>query len=48
MKRIDWDSAVQSLVLVRVGQELGTDSDLARNVAAAIDLLIHAAKSFLG
>jgi hypothetical protein len=30
--RIDWGSALHALVLVRLGQELGTDSTLARAV----------------
>lgn len=46
--KLRYDSMIRSLVLVRLGQELGTDSELARNVAAVLDLLIHAARSFLG
>jgi hypothetical protein len=34
------DAALQSLVLVRFGQELGTDSDLAQAVASVIDFAI--------
>jgi hypothetical protein len=34
------DSLLQSLVLIRFGQELGTDSDLAHGIASAIDFLI--------
>ncbi|MEI6256933.1 MAG: hypothetical protein WCQ77_09855 [Planctomycetota bacterium] len=30
MKILDWNSIIQTLVLVRLGQELGTDSRLAR------------------
>lgn len=37
MKRIDWDGMIRSLVLVRLGQELGADSPLARMVAACIE-----------
>jgi hypothetical protein len=37
MKRIDWDAAIRSLVLVRLGQELGTDSPLARMVHDSIN-----------
>lgn len=39
---------LESLVLVRLGQELGNDTETARNVAAVVDFLIHAAKAFLG
>lgn len=30
MPRLNWNAALQALVLVRLGQELGTDSRLAR------------------
>ena len=45
MKRY-WNNALQSLVLVRMGQELGTDSQTARAVADTIDLLAVVARSF--
>ncbi len=32
MKRIDWDGAIRSLVLIHVGQQLGADGRLARLV----------------
>jgi len=32
MRRLTWDAALRALVLVRLGQELGTDSALARAV----------------
>ncbi len=38
MKR-RWNSALQSLVLVRIGQELGTDSGAARAVHDLLELL---------
>jgi hypothetical protein len=38
MKRIDWDAAIRSLVLVRLGQELGSDSPLARMIHDMISL----------
>lgn len=38
MKRID--SLIWALALVRLGQELGTDSRLARAVREAIDAII--------
>jgi hypothetical protein len=34
------NSLIQSLVLVRFGQELGTDSEIAQAVAHGIDLLV--------
>ena len=36
MKR-RWNAALQSLVLIRLGQELGTASDTAQAVAHAIE-----------
>lgn len=38
-----WDSMIRSLILVRIGQELGTDSRLARALHDAIDALISLA-----
>jgi hypothetical protein len=35
-----WDSALRALILIRIGQELGTDSRLARAVHDAIGALI--------
>jgi len=43
-----FDRLIHSLVMVRLGQELGTDSQAARAIASVLDLLIHTAKSFLG
>lgn len=37
MKTIRWSAVMQSLLLVRLGQELGTDSPAARAVAAAVE-----------
>lgn len=42
------NSLIQSLVLVRFGQELGTDSEVAQAVASGIDLLVSAMARFLG
>lgn len=39
MKR-RWNAALQSLVLVRLGQELGTSSDTAQAVAHTIDFVL--------
>jgi hypothetical protein len=47
MKR-NWNAALQSLVLVRMGQELGTDSDLAQAVAHSIDFVLGTLARFLG
>lgn len=44
MKRIDWDAAIRSLVLVRIGQELGYESPLARMVHDSISVVL----TFLG
>ena len=43
-----WDSAMQSLVLVRVGQELGTASELSQAIASAIDFVLGVVARFLG
>lgn len=37
-----WDSMIRALVLVRIGQELGSDSRLARAVCEAIDAILTA------
>ena len=42
------DSIIRSLLLVRLGQQLGTDSELARAVAHCIDAAVSAAARFLG
>ncbi len=39
MNRRTWDSALESLVLVRLGQELGTDSPAARAIHDLLELL---------
>lgn len=44
MKQIDWDAMIRSLVLVRLGQELGTQSPLAKMVHDCITLAL----TFLG
>jgi hypothetical protein len=41
------DRLLQALVLVRFGQELGTDSDLAQAVAHGIDLVVSTLSRFL-
>lgn len=46
--RMKWDSAMSSLVLVRLGQELGTSSDLAQSIAGVIDGCITWIARFLG
>ena len=40
------DSLIQSLVLVRLGQELGYESTLAVSMAATIDFVIHCVGKF--
>jgi hypothetical protein len=42
------DRLIQALVFVRLGQQLGTDSDLARAVASGIDLAVSTLSRFLG
>jgi hypothetical protein len=41
-----FDGLIRSLVLVRLGQELGTSSELAHAVANAVELLIRVASAF--
>ena len=36
--RIDWDELIRALVLVRLGQELGSDTKAARLIHDVIDL----------
>jgi hypothetical protein len=43
---IKWDDLVRALVLVRLGQELGTDSQLAKGVFLAAEALQWATKFF--
>jgi len=43
-----WSSLLHSLVCVRLGQELGTSSDLAQAVAHSIDFVLGALARFLG
>jgi hypothetical protein len=42
MKR-NWNAALQSLVLVRLGQELGTDSPATRAIHDLLELLASVA-----
>jgi hypothetical protein len=42
------DKLIQALVFVRLGQQLGTDSDLAQAVAHSIDFVLGTLSRFLG
>ncbi len=42
MKSLNWNAIIQSLVLVRLGQELGTDSRLARAIHDLFDAVLAA------
>lgn len=46
MKR-RWDRLIQSLVLVRIGQELGTDTQSARVLHDLLELLTATASAIL-
>jgi len=46
MTRDDWNRLINSLLCVRLGQELGTSSDLAQAVAGAVETLIRVAAIF--
>jgi hypothetical protein len=41
------DQLIQALVFIRLGQQLGTDSDLAQAVAHGIDFAISLARSLV-
>ena len=47
MKR-RWNLALQALVLVRFGQELGTSSDTAQAVAHCIDFVLGTVARLVG
>jgi hypothetical protein len=47
MRRI-WNRLLEQLLMVRLGQELGTDSDLAQAVACGIDTAIRLASNLFG
>lgn len=40
MPHLNWSSLVHTLVLIRLGQELGTDSRLARAIHDLIELVV--------
>jgi len=40
MKRLTWNAIIQALVLVRLGQELGTETPLARAVHDFVTTLL--------
>jgi hypothetical protein len=42
------DRIIQALVFIRLGQQLGTDSDLAQAVAHSIDFVLGTLARFLG
>jgi hypothetical protein len=41
------DRLIQALVFIRLGQQLGTDSDLAQSVAHGIDFVVSTLSRFL-
>jgi len=36
-----WDDVIRSLLLIRLGQELGTNSQLAQMIASFVDVFIN-------
>ena len=46
MTRDTWDRLINSLLCVRLGQELGSSSDAAQAVAGAVELLVKLAAVF--
>jgi hypothetical protein len=43
-----WNAAIRSLLLVRLGQELGTSSELAQTVAHSIDFVLGTIARLVG
>jgi len=39
MPRIDWNSLIRSLLLVRLGQELGTATPLSKTIHDVLDVI---------
>jgi len=46
MKRV-WNRLLEQLLFVRLGQELGTDSELAQAIAGGIDVFVRMLGVFL-
>jgi hypothetical protein len=46
MKRI-WNRLLEQLLMIRLGQELGTESDLAQAIAGGIDVFVQMLGFFL-
>lgn len=40
MIRLNWSAIMNALVLIRIGQELGADSRLARAIIDVIELMV--------
>jgi hypothetical protein len=45
--KLAWNRLLETLVWVRLGQELGTDSDLAQAIAGGIDVFVRMLGVFL-
>lgn len=41
MNSLNWNAIIQALVLIRIGQELGTDSRLARALHEVMQALVY-------
>jgi hypothetical protein len=48
MTRLNWSAALNACVLVRLGQELGSDSPAARAIHDLLELLASLPLSFFG
>lgn len=44
--KLNWDNAIQALVLVRIGQDLGSNSQAARAVHDLVEMLAAVASGF--
>lgn len=47
MTQDTWDRTIHSLVMIRLGQELGTSSEAAQTIAGIVELLIRVGGSLL-
>ena len=46
MKARIWDRLIEALVFIRLGQQLGTDTELAQAVAGGLDMAIQILSRF--
>jgi hypothetical protein len=47
MKKINWNQIVNALILVKIGQDLGTNSQLTQSIHHIIDVIATFANAFV-